>query len=67
MYATSIIILLGTPVIAMTILLVGIERIFQIGIFDAALGGDPILFQHLFWFYSHPGGVYYDSARYGRR
>lgn len=53
-YATSIIIVLGTPVIAITILLVAIERFFQIGIFDPALGGDPVLFQHLFWFYSHP-------------
>lgn len=53
-YATSIIIILGTPVIAITILLVGAERLFGIGIFDPALGGDPILFQHMFWFYSHP-------------
>ncbi len=53
-YATSIIILLGTPVLAITVLLVGIERLFRIGIFDPALGGDPLLFQHLFWFYSHP-------------
>jgi cytochrome c oxidase subunit 1 len=54
MYATSLIMVLGTPVIAVTILLVGLERLFHIGIFDPALGGDPILFQHLFWFYSHP-------------
>ncbi|MGB7157187.1 MAG: cytochrome c oxidase subunit I [Tepidisphaeraceae bacterium] len=54
MYATSIILLLGTPVIAITLLLVGAERIFDLGIFDPALGGDPVLFQHLFWFYSHP-------------
>jgi cytochrome c oxidase subunit I len=54
MYATSIIILLGTPVVAITIVLVGLERIFQVGVFDPALGGDPLLFQHLFWFYSHP-------------
>jgi cytochrome c oxidase subunit I len=53
-YATSIIIVLGTPVVAITILLVAIERIFQVGIFDPQLGGDPVLFQHLFWFYSHP-------------
>ncbi|HYG78427.1 MAG TPA: cytochrome c oxidase subunit I [Planctomycetota bacterium] len=53
-YATSLIMVLGTPVIAVTILLVGIERIWRIGIFDPSLGGDPILFQHLFWFYSHP-------------
>src|SRR4029434_158612 len=44
----------GTPVLAITIVLVGLERLFGIGIFDPALGGDPILFQHLFWFYSHP-------------
>ncbi|MEZ5331821.1 MAG: cytochrome c oxidase subunit I [Thermoanaerobaculia bacterium] len=53
-YATSLIQVLGTPVIAITILLVGAERVLHIGIFDPALGGDPILFQHLFWFYSHP-------------
>jgi cytochrome c oxidase subunit 1 len=54
MYATSIIFILGTPVIAITLLLMMIERAFHLGIFDPALGGDPILFQHLFWFYSHP-------------
>ena len=53
-YATSLIIVLGTPVIAVTILLVFAERVLHLGIFDPALGGDPILFQHLFWFYSHP-------------
>jgi cytochrome c oxidase subunit I len=53
-YATSIIFVLGTPVIAITILLVALERVLHLGIFDPALGGDPILFQHLFWFYSHP-------------
>ncbi len=53
-YATSIIIVLGTPVIAITLLLVGVERVFRIGIFDPHIGGDPLLFQHLFWFYSHP-------------
>jgi cytochrome c oxidase subunit 1 len=53
-YATSLVILLGTPVLAITVILVGAERAFHIGIFDPALGGDPILFQHLFWFYSHP-------------
>jgi len=53
-YATSIIMILGTPVVAIAILLVGLERLFRVGIFDPALGGDPILFQHLFWFYSHP-------------
>ncbi|MFY9549977.1 MAG: cytochrome c oxidase subunit I [Thermoanaerobaculia bacterium] len=54
MYATAIIQILGTPVIAITLLLVAAERIFHLGIFDPAQGGDPILFQHLFWFYSHP-------------
>jgi cytochrome c oxidase subunit 1 len=53
-YATSLIIVLGTPVIAVTILLVAAERLLHLGIFDPRLGGDPILFQHLFWFYSHP-------------
>ncbi len=53
-YATSIIMILGTPVVAIAILLVGLERLFHIGIFDPKLGGDPLLFQHLFWFYSHP-------------
>jgi cytochrome c oxidase subunit I len=53
-YATSMIIILGTPVIAITLSLVALERLFGVGIFDPALGGDPILFQHLFWFYSHP-------------
>jgi cytochrome c oxidase subunit 1 len=53
-YATSLIMILGTPVIAITVALVGLERGLHIGIFDPALGGDPILFQHLFWFYSHP-------------
>src|SRR6516225_318512 len=54
LYATSIIILLATPVLAMALALVAIERAWGIGIFDPALGGDPLLFQHLFWFYSHP-------------
>jgi cytochrome c oxidase subunit I len=53
-YATSVIFILGTPVVAITLFLVALERIFRVGIFDPALGGDPILFQHLFWFYSHP-------------
>ncbi len=53
-YATSLIQLLGTPVVAITIALLGLERIFHVGIFDPSIGGDPILFQHLFWFYSHP-------------
>ncbi len=54
MYATSIIILLATPVLAMALVLVCVERICGIGIFDPRIGGDPVLFQHLFWFYSHP-------------
>jgi len=54
MYATSLILVLATPVLAMTLMLMGIERTFGIGVFDPALGGDPLLFQHLFWFYSHP-------------
>ncbi len=53
-YATSIIMLLGTPVLAITLVLVVLERAFHLGIFDPKLGGDPLLFQHLFWFYSHP-------------
>jgi len=54
MYATSLILVLATPVLAMTLMLMGIERTFGIGVFDPAMGGDPLLFQHLFWFYSHP-------------
>src|SRR6478672_10271074 len=53
-YATSLVMILGTPVIAITILLLAFERVAHVGIFDPALGGDPVLFQHLFWFYSHP-------------
>jgi cytochrome c oxidase subunit I len=53
-YATSIIQVLGTPVVAITIVLVALERLFHLGVFNPALGGDPLLFQHLFWFYSHP-------------
>ena len=53
-YATSVIMILGTPVVAITLLLVALERVVKIGIFDPSLGGDPVLFQHLFWFYSHP-------------
>jgi cytochrome c oxidase subunit 1 len=54
MYAASIVMVLATPVIAMTLLLIAVERIWHVGIFDPALGGDPVLFQHFFWFYSHP-------------
>ncbi len=54
MYATSIILILATPVLAITLLLLAVERVLHVGIFDPAIGGDPLLFQHLFWFYSHP-------------
>jgi cytochrome c oxidase subunit 1 len=53
-YAAAVIMVLGTPVVAITLLLVAFERLFHFGIFNAQLGGDPLLFQHLFWFYSHP-------------
>ncbi|MCC6686159.1 MAG: cbb3-type cytochrome c oxidase subunit I [Fimbriimonadaceae bacterium] len=53
-YATSLIVILGTPVVAITLLLVVFERVAKIGIFSPELGGDPVLFQHMFWFYSHP-------------
>jgi cytochrome c oxidase subunit 1 len=54
LYATSIIMTLGTPVLAITLFLLALEHLFHVGIFSPALGGDPLLFQHLFWFYSHP-------------
>lgn len=54
LYATSIIQILATPVLAITVALIAMERILGIGIFDPALGGDPVLYQHFFWFYSHP-------------
>ena len=54
MYAVSLVMILGTPVVAITVLLLAIERVARVGIFDPAIGGDPILFQHMFWFYSHP-------------
>src|SRR3954454_14798273 len=53
-YATSIILVLATPVVAIALTLVVMERLLHVGIFDPRLGGDPLLFQHLFWFYSHP-------------
>ena len=53
-YATSLILVLATPVLAITLALIGAERFLGIGVFDPKLGGDPLLFQHLFWFYSHP-------------
>ncbi|MEX2573368.1 MAG: cytochrome c oxidase subunit I [Balneolaceae bacterium] len=54
LYATSIIQILATPVLAITLLLLTMERLLGIGIFDPNLGGDPVLYQHFFWFYSHP-------------
>ena len=54
LYATSIIQVLATPVLGITLLLLAVERLFGLGIFDPKLGGDPVLFQHFFWFYSHP-------------
>jgi cytochrome c oxidase subunit I len=53
-YATAVVMMLGTPVIAITLLCVVFERTFQLPIFSPELGGDPVLFQHMFWFYSHP-------------
>jgi len=53
-YATSLVQVLGTPVIAITIVMLAVEHAFGFAIFDPARGGDPVLFQHLFWFYSHP-------------
>ena len=53
-YATSLVQVLGTPVVAITIVMLGVERALGFGIFDPGRGGDPVLFQHLFWFYSHP-------------
>jgi cytochrome c oxidase subunit I len=54
LYSTSAIMILATPVLAMTLTLMAIERLWGVGVFDPKLGGDPVLFQHLFWFYSHP-------------
>jgi cytochrome c oxidase subunit I len=54
MYATALIQVMATPVLGITLLLLAMERAFHIGIFDPKLGGDPVLFQHFFWFYSHP-------------
>ena len=53
-YATALVMVLGTPVVAITVAMVAVERAFGLGFFDPRLGGDPVLFQHLFWFYSHP-------------
>ena len=54
LYATALIQVLATPVLGITLLMLIVERVFQIGLFDPAMGGDPVLFQHFFWFYSHP-------------
>jgi cytochrome c oxidase subunit 1 len=54
LYSTSVILVLATPILAGTLLLIILERLFGVGIFDPSIGGDPLLFQHLFWFYSHP-------------
>jgi cytochrome c oxidase subunit I len=54
MYSTALIQILATPVLGITLLLLVMERVFAVGIFDSQLGGDPVLFQHFFWFYSHP-------------
>jgi len=54
LYATAIIQVVATPVIGITMVLLILERVWGIGIFDPAMGGDPVLFQHFFWFYSHP-------------
>jgi len=54
LYATSMMFVLATPVLAVTLLLLVIERLFHLPLFDPDYGGDPLLFQHLFWFYSHP-------------
>jgi cytochrome c oxidase subunit 1 len=54
LYATAIIQVLATPVLGITLLLLAVERLLGLGIFDSTLGGDPVLFQHFFWFYAHP-------------
>jgi cytochrome c oxidase subunit 1 len=53
-YSTSVILILATPVLAITLVLLVVERLLHVGIFDPSIGGDPLLYQHLFWFYSHP-------------
>ena len=53
-YATSLIFLLATPILTITTILIVMERAFGLGVFDSRLGGDPVLFEHMFWFYSHP-------------
>ena len=66
LYATGWIQVLATPILAITLVLVMLERIAGIGIFDPAKGGDPLLYQHLFWIYSPSGGVHHDPAGHGR-
>src|SRR5581483_5878220 len=53
-YATAVIMMLATPVLAVTLMLVAVEHLWGVGVFDPTHGGDPLLFQHMFWFYSHP-------------
>ena len=67
MYTVSLVFILATPVLAITLVLLTAERYFGLPIFDPANGGDPLLFQHLFWFYSHPGRLHHDHPRDGRR
>ena len=66
LYATSLILVLATPVLAITLALMALERVWGVGIFDPKLGGDPLLFQHLFWFYSHPAVYIMILAGHGR-
>lgn len=54
LYATSILQVVATPIVGVTLLLLILENVFGLGIFDPARGGDPVLFEHMFWFYSHP-------------
>lgn len=54
MYATAVVQILATPVLAITLVMLMVEKFLHVGIFDPALGGDPVLYQHMFWFYSHP-------------
>jgi cytochrome c oxidase subunit 1 len=67
LYATALIQILATPVLGITLLLLIRSSAFKhIGIFDAALGGDPVLFQHFFWFYSPPRRLHHDPAGFRR-
>jgi cytochrome c oxidase subunit 1 len=54
LYATSVVMLLATPVLAITLVMLMFEKFTGVGIFNPAIGGDPVLYQHMFWFYSHP-------------